>query len=683
MTALLEIKDLRVKIGAMQVVDGLNFTIAPRQTFVLLGESGSGKSMTALSIMRLLPEYANYVSGEVRLHGHDVLRLPESKMRALRGGEIGMIFQEPMSSLNPVLTVGTQLQEALILHQGLHGKALRAAALALLDAVGIADSVRRLHSYPFQISGGMKQRAMIAMSLAGNPSILIADEPTTALDVTVQAQVLELLRRIQQERGMGMLLITHDLAVAAQMADEVGVMYAGELLEVAERESFFRQPRHPYSRKLMAAMPSGLHAADQVTDAFQVLVGLAGSVPALDQIFVGCRFAERCDEVMEVCRQVVPPWHTVREGHRVRCHAVALNLSPERLQNIKPIPITVYKSHIKRVVLSINNAQVYFPLPGQGVVSLLRQNIFRTHQAGRKLIRRQVLKAVDGVSFELFQGETLALVGESGCGKTTLGKAIVQLQSLTAGTIVLNGVALGGSTRAIVKVQRAAIQMVFQDPFSSLNPRMRIRDLLEEGMLALGTERDATRRLARLEDLMEQVGLAKSALQRYPHEFSGGQRQRIAIARALAVQPQILVCDEPTSALDVSVQAQIVNVLQKLQTDMGLSMLFITHNIPLARHLAQRIAVMYLGRIVEIGESHRLAQHPAHPYTQALLRAVPTLVRSSTAGVYGEPASASNPPIGCHYHPRCERAEAICSVEYPPMRSLADGRQVACYFPDT
>ncbi|MDA8328149.1 MAG: ABC transporter ATP-binding protein [Betaproteobacteria bacterium] len=655
--SLLQVSNLRITIGKARVVDGISFAIAPRQTFVLLGESGSGKSMTALSIMRLLPESAHYQAGDIRLHGQDLLGLPESAMRPVRGGMVGMIFQEPMTSLNPVLTLGEQIKESLSLHQRLHGRALHEAAADLLQSVGIADAAQRLHDYPFQISGGMKQRVMIAISLAGNPALLIADEPTTALDVTVQAQVLELLRKVQRERGMGMLLITHDLAVAAYMADQVGVMYAGELVEMAPREVFFKQAQHPYSQKLFAALPS---------QPDQVLQAIAGSVPALDKVFEGCRFADRCDETQAICRNAIPAWQDLGNGHQVRCHGVS---SPFQ---IKPGPALVssrsaqpiLRVHDRQALLKVRDAQVYFDL---------RPSTF--------FGKRRQLKAVDGVSLDLFPGETLALVGESGCGKTTLGKSLVQLQPLTAGYIELDGVALGGHSRRLLQVQRAAIQMVFQDPFASLNPRMRIHALLEEGMVALGVEPDATRRQILLEQLMTQVGMSKQALNRYPHEFSGGQRQRIAIARALAVQPRLLVCDEPTSALDVSVQAQIVNLLRELQTSMGLSLLFITHNLPLARHLAQRMAVMYLGRIVEQGDSAAIADTPAHPYSQALLQAVPTLTTHTLVSLRGEPASASHPPIGCHFHPRCPRAEAICQVTYPALRTLQDGRQVACYFP--
>ena len=654
---LLQVVNLQTRIGAVRVVDGISFSIACDETFALLGESGCGKSMTALSLMRLLPEHGRIVAGEVRLDGQDLLALPEAQMRDLRGGAIGMIFQEPMTSLNPVLTVGEQVTEALRRHGAMGRTEARAAAVELLRAVGLPDPSQRLTEYPFQLSGGMKQRVMIAIALAGNPRLLIADEPTTALDVTIQAQVLALLRTLQRARGMAMLLITHDLGVVAEMADQVGVMYAGELVETAPRELFMRAAFHPYSRKLFAALPSRLRRGE-------ALAAIPGSVPALDSLFVGCRFAERCDFAFARCRTEAPGWIPRADGHAVRCHlaesdqpsvgsvAPAAVLQPRQLSTSEPL-------------LSVRDLTVHFPIT---------RGVFRR--------KTGAVRAVDGVSLDIVVGETLALVGESGCGKTTVGKAIMQLHPAMAGSVVFDGVALGGLNKSALRKQRAQFQMVFQDPYSSLNPRLRVVDILEEGMLALGVEVSAAGRRKAIARLLDQVGLAQSSQQRYPHEFSGGQRQRIAIARALAVRPKLIVCDEPTSALDVSVQAQILNLLKDLQLELGLSYLFITHNLPVVDYLAQRVAVMYLGRIVETGSVQSVLAQPRHPYTQALLAAVPVLTGKSpdVAILKGDLPSPAQPPSGCHFHPRCPHAMEICRSVYPVVTELDATHSARCHW---
>ncbi len=654
----LSIKALHTRLGKLRLVDGVSFDVAAGQTFALLGESGCGKSMTALSIMRLLPDVANISSGQVILDGQDILRLPESAMRDVRGGKIGMIFQEPMTSLNPVLTVGEQVMETLLRHLSLSTKVARQQAEGLLTAVGIPDALRRLDEYPFQLSGGMKQRVMIAMTLAGNPDVLIADEPTTALDVTIQAQVLALLRNIQRQRGMAMLLITHDLGVVSEMAHQVGVMYAGELVEIAPRDAFFDQPRHPYSQKLFAALPNRQLGK---------LVNIAGNVPPLDTEFVGCRFAPRCDYAFDLCRQLSPDWTQLAGGHSARCHLLnqaAVNNVLAQQDESSTLPV---RSHTVEMLV-VDDLKVYYPL-----------------KRGWLQTGSRVLKAVDGVNFTLYQGETLALVGESGCGKTTVGKAIVQLQRITQGKVVLDGEDLARLNPSALQRQRAKVQMIFQDPYASLNPHMRVQAILEEGMIALGVEPDAGQRIIQLRRLIDQVGLPTNALQRYPHEFSGGQRQRIAIARALAVRPQLIICDEPTSALDVSVQAQIINLLKDLQDELQVSYLFITHNLPVADYLAHRIAVMYLGRIVEIGSSAEIMQQAGHPYTQALLAAVPRIDRHEVAVplLQGDMASAANPPTGCHFHPRCSQAMAICRQQYPLVTQLSATHFVNCHLLST
>ena len=535
--ALLEVEDLAVHFGAegqpVRAVDGFSFSVAAGETVVLVGESGSGKSIAALAIMRLLPSTARITSGAVRLDGEDLFQLPEYRMRDVRGASVGMIFQEPQSSLNPVMSIGAQIGETLARHCGLRGAALRTRIIELLDQVGIGEAASRLDQFPHQFSGGMKQRVMIAIALAADPRLLIADEPTTALDVTIQAQVLDLIKAEQQRRGMGILFITHDLAVAYQIADRVLVMRQGKLVESGTRDGFYGNPQHAYSRQLFDALPS---------------------------------------------------WEKrLREGH-----------APS--------------SEASEPVLTVRDLAIEFPI---------RRGFFK-----RKV---GALRAVDGVSLSIEKGRTLAVVGESGCGKTTMGKGILRLTPLAGGVVEYGGVDLATLDAAALRRQRAQLQIVFQDPVASMNPRMIVGDIIKEGMLAQhvgGTSAERDRRVAQL---LTQVGLETDHARRYPHEFSGGQRQRICIARALAVEPRLIVCDEPTSALDVSVQAQILELLRELQERLGLSYLFVTHNIGVVAYIAHHVAVMQRGRIVEQGPVDEVLHRPRHDYTRQLLAAVPTI----------------------------------------------------------
>ncbi|MFT3963486.1 dipeptide ABC transporter ATP-binding protein [Propionivibrio sp.] len=666
---LLSVRGLRAGFAVgrrvLAAVDGIDFDVAAGETLALLGESGCGKSAAALSLLRLLPAAGRILGGEVRFAGTDLMQLPEAEMRAVRGGGMAMIFQEPATSLNPVLTVGRQIGEVLERHGNLPAGADAGRAAELLRAVGIADPTRRLADYPFQLSGGMKQRVMIAIALAGDPRLLIADEPTTALDVTIQAQILELLQRLQAERGMGMLLITHDLGVVARMAHRVGVMYAGEIVEEAPRAAFFGAPRHPYTQKLFAALPDMAGRGAR-------LETIAGQVPALDAMPAGCRFAARCPFAWERCRAESPAWTECGGAHRVRCHwveegrdgagraeAVAVRPPPPGRE---PAPAAPGK------LLEVDDLRVHFPIR-------------------RGVLQRVVghVKAVDGVSLALARGRTLALVGESGCGKTTVGKAILQLIRPSGGRVRLDGGQLTGLSRAALRPLRRRMQMIFQDPFASLNPRLSIGEIIAEGMDALGAfgASGATAdRTAAVAALLRQVGLDAQAAQRWPHEFSGGQRQRIAIARALAVQPELVVCDEPTSALDVSVQAQILNLLKSLQDELGLAYLFITHNFAVVEYLAHEVAVMYLGRIVERGPVDAVLRSPQHPYTEALLSAVPSPRPEAGRAVIrlaGEAPSPAAPPAGCHFHPRCPHAMAQCRVDYPEERLVAPAHVVSCH----
>jgi len=665
-TDLLEVKHLVMWLdtaeAVVHAVDGLTFQIRRGETFALLGESGSGKSMTALSVMRLLPDAGRIVSGQVLLEGIDLVALPEIAMRNVRGERIAMIFQEPGSSLNPVMTIGHQIAEVLERHTRLRGTAAEKRAVELLDSVGIPDAQRRVHEYPFQMSGGMKQRVMIAIALACEPDLLIADEPTTALDVTIQAQVLELLRDIQARSGMAVMLITHDLGVVSEMAHRVAVMYAGEIVETAPRESFFERPAHPYSKKLFEALPG---AAGRGCE----LAVIQGTVPPLSKVFVGCRFADRCEFAWSRCREESPAPIEIGEGHSVRCHLyddrsrrseISSRQEPRRTEGVMATASPSAES-----LLSVQDLKVYFPIR-KGILQRVVNHV----------------KAVDGVSLDIHSHRTLALVGESGCGKTTVGKGILQLVPVTSGHVTFDGHDLTALSSRRLRPLRKDIQIIFQDPYSSLNPRMRVMEIIEEGMSALRVGDTESVRQKRVDDLLEQVGLLPEMKTRYPHEFSGGQRQRIAIARALAVEPKLLICDEPTSALDVSVQAQILNLLKDLQTRLGLAYLFITHNMSVVEFLAHEVAVMYLGRIVERGTVDEVLRSPRHPYTQALLSAVPVIDPAGKRDVIrlqGDLPSPINPPAGCHFNPRCPHVMPECKVRYPGTTPLSPTHDVRCF----
>ncbi|MFY3978902.1 ABC transporter ATP-binding protein [Achromobacter xylosoxidans] len=550
-TPLLAVRGLDVDIagdsGMTHAVKRLQLAISQRETFALVGESGCGKSMTALALLRLLPDAGRIVGGQIDLDGEDLNRLPESAMRGVRGGRIGIIFQEPSTSLNPVMRVGDQIIETLAAHTPLRGAAARARAIGWLRRVGIPEPERRVDDYPFQFSGGQKQRVMIAIALAAEPLLLIADEPTTALDVTVQAQVLDLLAGIQREIGMAVLLITHDLAVVRNVAHHVALMRGGEIVESASAEEFFRAPKHPYARQLFDA------------------------IPTFEKRGVPLSQAGRAAQARDAARK---------------------------------------RPREPGVVLDVQDLKVHYPV--------------------RKGPLRRVaswVKAVDGVTFTLRAGETLALLGESGCGKTTTGKALLRLidGARISGRAMLQGQDLLTADRARLQRLRQDIQIVFQDPYASLDPRMRVGDILDEGLESLRRGMGARERRDRAVRLVERVGLPANTLARYPHEFSGGQRQRIAIARALAVEPKVLICDEPTSALDVSVQAQILDLLRELQDELGIAYLFITHNFGVVEYLADRIAVMDGGRIVELGEADAVLHAPRQDMTRRLLDAVPRL----------------------------------------------------------
>ena len=607
---------LDTESGVARAVDALSMSIDRRETFALVGESGCGKSMTALSLLRLLPDNGRIEAGAVRLGGVDLCALRELDMQRVRGARIGIIFQEPATSLNAVMPVGRQIAEVIERHTGLRGKAARDRAIQWLERVGLPEPQRRVDDFPFQLSGGQKQRVMIALALAAEPDLLIADEPTTALDVTIQAQILELLQRLQQERGMGMLLITHDLGIVQRMAHRIALMYAGQIVEVAPSEAFFRAPRHPYAQLLMQALPGSGKRGD-------ALAAIPGTVPPLWTPFEGCRFAARCPRVFASCRSTSPGLIPLGGAHEVRCLLYAGGERPHGEAFIGAARRAGRKG--------FTGAPAALPASAAAGSALLRVESLRVRFPIRRgwLMRRAgFFDAVDGVSFSIGAAHTLALVGESGCGKTTIGKAVLQLlrgQAAIEGSARIAGQDLFAMRGEALRSARRDIQIVFQDPFASLNPRMRVAEILEEGLATLAPELDAAARRERVANLLERVGLGSDALTRYPHEFSGGQRQRIAIARALAVRPKLIICDEPTSALDVSVQAQILNLLRELQEDLGMSYLFITHNIGVVEYIADEVAVMRAGRLVEEGPATRVLESPRHEYTRTLLAAVPRI----------------------------------------------------------
>lgn len=578
----------------VSALDCVSFVLYPGETLVLLGESGCGKSLTSLAFMRLLPKSGVYgIDSQINVDGEDILNLPEHLMRQLRGRRLAMIFQEPMTALNPVMTVGEQIAEVLVRHKAYTRHELNEAILAALVEVEMPQAQMKIHQYPHQLSGGQKQRVVIAMALACHPEILIADEPTTALDVTIQAQILALLKKLQKAHQMSLLLITHDLGVVNTMADRVCVMYAGQVVEQSVVHDFFSQVKHPYVQQLLASLPSFAKKDEQLSV-------ISGSVPTLDALPSGCRFHPRCLYAFARCQQEEPQLQE-QEYRMVRCH-----LYPElkKLPALETNKIAWKQARTEaETTLLVNNLSVYF---------IQKKGLFSRN--------KEVFKAVDNLSFRLQQGKTLALVGESGCGKTTASRALLRLLPASAGEIVYrdqNVLALSGKA---LREYRKKVQIIFQDPFSSMNPRMTVGDIIAEGMHAYGMSRSVISK--RQKELLEQVNLPAGSLHRYPHQFSGGQRQRICIARALATGPDILICDEPTSALDISVQAQILNLLKELQQETGISYLFITHNMGVVSYIADEVLVMKEGKVVEFGPCEKIFKHPEQVYTQQLLQAV-------------------------------------------------------------
>jgi peptide/nickel transport system ATP-binding protein len=674
---LLEVQDLYVRFetsrGTVRAVDGISYTVNRGEVVAIVGESGCGKSVSALAIMRLLAaNTARIPSGRILFEGRNLLALADDDMRAVRGRDIAMIFQEPMTSLNPVLPIGQQIMEPLFIHLRMSEAQARARALELLRLVGITDGERRLEQYPHHFSGGMRQRVMIAIGLACNPKLLIADEPTTALDVTIQAQILELMKDLSRRLDIALIIITHNLGVVARYADRVNVMYAARIIERGTADDIFLRPCHPYTIGLMRSVPR----LDLPRG--QRLETIEGLPPDLRAPPAGCRFAPRCPHRIEVCDQD-PALREIVAGHHSACWradeiaaGTLVGSAPSAARNAagEIAPHAAAHQTAAQPLLAVDHLQKYFTIKAAG--------------AGFLSSKTAMVKAVDDVSFSIAPGETLGLVGESGCGKTTVGRTILKLEEPTAGTIRFAGTDFTRHSAQGMRELRRKIQVVFQDPYSSLNPRMTVGQIIGEplGVYRLVSNRKEERE--RVEALLGQVGLFSYMAERYPHELSGGQRQRVGIARALALEPSFIVCDEPVSALDVSIQGQIINLLDDLQARLNLSFLFIAHDLAVVRHISDRVAVMYLGRLVEIADRDEIYANPAHPYTKALLDAAPipdpSIERArAPRALKGEIPSPLTPPSGCVFHTRCPIASEECRREVPRARQIGPRHLVACH----
>ncbi len=702
---LLEVVDLKTEItlkrAVVHAVDGLSFTVNAGETVGIVGESGCGKSISALSIMRLLPPKAYIARGEVRLQGRDLVTLSDREVRRIRGNEMSMIFQDPMSSLNPTMPIGRQIAETLLIHRDVSKKAAMDRAAEVLDLVGLPSPRERLLDYPHQLSGGLRQRVMIAMALVCDPKLLIADEPTTALDVTIQAQILRLLGRIKHEFHMGIILITHDMGVIAGHADRVVVMYAGQKVESAPTEALFREMRHPYTEALFASIPR------LSQDRTKPLYSIPGLPPDLRSPTPGCRFVVRCRFATEQCFASSPPLTGDNPDHRFACyhpreHALAETGQVATAESVSDVDGVDVLSDPLASESGVSVLGVSEPDAGRdGQASLDRESAgldavleFRgvskefAVTAGGILQRRiGTLHAVSDVSLEIRRGETFGLVGESGCGKTTLGRIGAALEPPTAGQVLFDGADLGAARGAKLRELRRDIQLMFQDPYASLDPRMRIKEIVSEPLdiAHRGTRSERTQTVRRL---LDEVGLPPDAAGRYAHEFSGGQRQRVGLARALALNPKVIVADEPVSALDVSIRSQMLNLMKRVQLAHGLTYMVISHDLSVIRYMADRIGVMYLGKLVEIGTGDQVYLNAAHPYTAGLLETIPEpdpkFARAKAEAevpIKGELPSPLDPPSGCPFRTRCRFAKDICAEIEPLPRPFGSGHYAACHFP--
>ena len=681
MRPLLEVRDLKTYFfteeGVVKAVDGVGFTIQKGEIFGLVGESGCGKTVTALSILRLLDVPGKVMNGNVHFDGTSLLELPAEEMTSLRGNRISMIFQQPLSSLDPVFTIGDQVAEVFQTHRNMSKKEAWERSVGLLRLVGIPDAEERAHTYPHEMSGGQAQRVMIAIALALDPELLIADEPTTALDVTIQAQILDLMRDLIAQRNTSLLLITHNLGIISEMVNRLAVMYAGRIVEQANVDALFDRPLHPYTQGLIGSIP----VLGKVEERLEVV---HGSVPNLIDLPPGCRFAPRClamtSHGIDICTEREPDLRQVQPDHFVRCWLyqsdqdyhppfdgadIAAQMKVPRIHKVKQEkPIPLVKPNGRKTLVEVKDLVKYFPVTGG-------------------LFKRTVawLQAVDGVSFTIKEGETLGLVGESGCGKTTVGLSLLRLIEPTSGSVTFDHQDVLQLRKSEINSLRRVMQIIFQDPYSSLDPRMPIGKSIAEG---LNIHKMANRndRYDLVIDVLRKVGLEEYHYHRYPHEFSGGQRQRIGIARTLILRPKLIVTDEPVSALDVSIQSQVLNLLKDLQDEYGLTYLFIAHDLSVVEHISDRVAVMYLGRIIELAERENLFTNPLHPYSLALMSAIPIAnphLQRQRVILPGDVPSPIHPPAGCRFHPRCPSVMDHCRVQEPMFKEASPNHWVACW----
>jgi peptide/nickel transport system ATP-binding protein len=746
MAPVLEIENLSTHIkltsSVVQAVGNVDLRIDPGETLGVVGESGCGKSMTGLSIIGLLPPGGSIVNGSIKLDGRELVGLKQEELRQVRGNEVAMIFQDPLTSLDPTKTIGYQVAEPVRLHRGATRAEALDRAVEVLNLVGLPRPKERLGDYPHQLSGGLRQRVMIAMALANEPKLLIADEPTTALDVTIQAQILALLRDLKDRLGMAMLLITHDMGVIAGHADRVNVMYAGRVVETAEVRQLFSEMHHPYTQALLASIPQ----LDQ--DANKALHAIPGLPPDLAHPPHGCRFAARCPRASDKCRAEEPSLSGKTMEHRFSCwhpvdgplalavigqsgpDAVSTGLASSDAESVAEASLRPDKAgytpelvadapladaaaadgdaskaeEAKEAEAIVVAAGLEVTADGRlevtertvevavasadGVAPLLQiTNLVKEFPITSGVIQRKVgsVHAVSDVSFSVPAGTTFGLVGESGCGKTTIGKVIVALEKPNSGTVTLGDLNVSSLRGAELRRKRRDLQLMFQDPQSSLDPRMRVGAIIGEPLAVqhLGSKRAQRDRVF---ELLSEVGLARNAVERYPHEFSGGQRQRIGLARALTLNPRLIVADEPVSALDVSIRAQVLNLMKRLQASHGLTYVVISHDLAVVKYMAERIGVMYLGKLVELGSGQDIYERAAHPYTAGLIATIPvpkpSLERAKKgAGIRGELPSPVNPPSGCRFRTRCQFAQEICAAEEPLLRSFGPGHVAACHFP--
>lgn len=661
--SILDIKDLTVgfhtKDGFVAAVSDIMLQIGKGETVCLVGESGSGKSVTAKTIMRLVEqENGRIASGQILVDGEDVASMNRRKLNQFRGRKVAMIFQEPLAAFDPVFTIGYQLIETIMAHAKVSKKAAWEKSVSLLERTGISEAELRMKQYPGELSGGMLQRAMIAMALACEPDLLIADEPTTALDVTIQAQIISLLHELKTELNMAILLVTHDLGVAAQLADRVVVMYAGKIVEEGPGAQLFEHPYHPYTKGLLESIPKVADSGN--TELFSI----KGSIPNLSEMPQGCRFHPRCPFATETCKSSNPPLESIN-GRRSACwYAEDFARQADWRFSAQPQeshPEEVKEQAQRAPLLEIHNAAKYYPLKRSG----------------------KTIRAVDDVSFTIYEGETFGLVGESGSGKSTLGRVMLQLETLSAGDVLFQGQSLSNMKRAELRKMRKDMQMIFQDPYGSLDPRWTIGQSIAEPLKIHEPDLTQNQLKAKTNELLQLAGLNPDWHARLPHQLSGGQRQRAGIARAIAVNPKFILADEAVSALDVSVQAQILNLLKSLQQSLGLTLLFIGHDLNVVRYVSDRIGVMYLGEMVELAPSSTLFNSPAHPYTKGLIHSIPSLERADRSQgivIKGEIPSPADPPTGCRFHPRCPFATELCKAKKPAFQEVEAGHYASCHY---